>query len=129
MSNKIHSPRWALIAKGLMRAQGLRQIDIADCLGVETRGAVGHYLSGRREPSIDQMLSLARRLGVTVSELLGEVPLVLDPQDAQEINALLAAIGDERKPLMMRLLRAVAESSGETLQLPQIPGPTTKHQP
>lgn len=38
--------------------------------GVTTRGAVGHYLNGRRDPSPSVMVKLADRLGLTLDELL-----------------------------------------------------------
>lgn len=97
-----------------MSAQGLRQMDLAESLGVKTRGAVGHYMCGRREPSIEQLQALARRLGVTVSALIGEIPLTRDPRDRQEIDALLAGIDGDRRDLLLRLLRAAAENNEET---------------
>lgn len=46
------------------------QADLMPVFGVTTRGAVGHYLSGRREPSLEVMVKLADRLGMTLDELL-----------------------------------------------------------
>lgn len=111
MGDKLKKPRWAQIAERLMGRQELRQLDLAKCLGVTSRGAVGHYMCGRREPSIEQLQALSKKLGVTVSELIGEIPLTGDPQDRREIDALLAVIDDDRKELMLRLLRAAAEGN------------------
>jgi transcriptional regulator with XRE-family HTH domain len=54
-----------------MSELGVTQDQLAQELGV-TRGAVGHYLNGRREPSLEQMAIIARKLNMTVAELLGE---------------------------------------------------------
>lgn len=46
------------------------QEDLIRLFGVTTRGAVGHYLNGRRDPSPAVMVKLADRLGLTLDELL-----------------------------------------------------------
>lgn len=59
------------------------QEDLKNPLGVETRGAVGHYLTGRRHPSPQQLLALANRLRVSVDWLLtGEDlhPIAAEPE-------------------------------------------------
>lgn len=54
---------------------GIHQEDLMPVFQVTTRGAVGHYLTGRRNPSAMQILAVAKRLGVTVEWLLtGEDP-------------------------------------------------------
>ena len=60
---------WRDRAKAVMAEHDLTQQDIADTLGV-TRGAVGHYLVGRRDPSINQIIELAACLDVSVGWLL-----------------------------------------------------------
>ena len=100
-------PRWATIAKSLMKSQGLVQEDLKEAFGVNTRGGIGHYLSGRREPSIEQIMRLSKRLGVTTSELVGEIPLA-EPQDMQEISQLLRAVGQEGRGMLLTILRAAA---------------------
>lgn len=45
-----------------MKDLRVTQEDLKKPLGVSTRGAVGHYLSGRRDPSMDQMMALASYL-------------------------------------------------------------------
>jgi len=64
---------WHDIAKTRAKALKITQDDIAEWLGV-TRGAVGHYLAGRREPTLEQLKKVAAGLRLTMSELLGEVP-------------------------------------------------------
>ena len=105
-------PRWAQIAAGLMKVRGLRYDDIRDAMGVTTRGAVGHYFTGNREPSIEQLAALAKLLGVSTSHLIGEVPLSPDPQENEEIERLLQEIDPEDKPMLLRMLRAAAKRNG-----------------
>lgn len=92
-----------------MAKRGLYQKDLIDVFKVKTRGAVGHYLSGRREPTIEQLIALAELLGVSVSELVGEIPLTGNSQDTQEILTLLRGIPPERFAAMIPLLRSLSE--------------------
>lgn len=62
---------WQDRAKARMKQLGITQEDLIDIFGVTTRGAVGHYLSGRRQPSIEQIGALSERLNfANVDELL-----------------------------------------------------------
>jgi phage repressor protein C with HTH and peptisase S24 domain len=51
--------KWFDRVRALMRERQVTQEDLKEPLGVGTRGAVGHYLNGRREPSLDQLEALA----------------------------------------------------------------------
>lgn len=61
---------WYATAKARMRQIGLTQEDLAAALGVTTRGAVGHYLSGRRQPSPEQMKVIADQLRMSLDRLM-----------------------------------------------------------
>jgi len=61
---------WIVQAKKLMRDQGITQKDIASAMGKSTRGAVGHYFTGRSQPTLNQLKSLAKYLGTTLAELV-----------------------------------------------------------
>ena len=61
---------WIERARIRMDELGLTQSDLMAPLGVKTRGAVGHYMTGRREPSIAQFSALAKILDVTIDNLL-----------------------------------------------------------
>jgi transcriptional regulator with XRE-family HTH domain len=52
-----------------MEAKRISQQDLATALGL-TRAAVGHYLAGRRRPSLDQMTAIAAALDVDLVWLL-----------------------------------------------------------
>lgn len=75
MAQDNKKPAWALRAEARMRDLGLKQDDLKAVLSVSTRGAVGHYLSGRRELKLEQMLALKDRLGMSMDALFaGEAP-------------------------------------------------------
>jgi transcriptional regulator with XRE-family HTH domain len=65
----ISNMKWYEFAKQLMKEQGIKQEDLMTVFGVATRGAVGHYLSGRRSVTAEQFKSLSDRLGVSMDDL------------------------------------------------------------
>ena len=65
----INIMKWYEFAKQLMDEQKIKQDDLKDVLGVATRGAVGHYLSGRRSVSAEQFNALANKLNVSMDIL------------------------------------------------------------
>ena len=63
-------PVWYMRANARAKRLGVTQVQLAKALGVETRGAVGHYLTGRRQPSLSQVVALSNELGITLDEML-----------------------------------------------------------
>ena len=61
---------WILQAKKIMRNKGITQKDISAVMGKSTRGAVGHYFTGRSQPTLIQLKSLAKYLDITLAELV-----------------------------------------------------------
>lgn len=61
---------WYDRAKARMRELGITQEALKQVLGVSTRGAVGHYLTGRRQPTPAQMEALSRTLHISTDWLL-----------------------------------------------------------
>lgn len=61
---------WYVRAKKVMKSKGITQESLINALGVTTRGAVGHYLSGRRDLSTDQLRDLATCIDVSLDWLL-----------------------------------------------------------
>ena len=55
----------------LMTEKRYKAKDIADACGV-TQSAVTHWLNGSCMPSIENLRKIAKTLGVTVDELIGE---------------------------------------------------------
>lgn len=62
--------KWQDRVRLVMKDKKVTQDRLTSVLGVQTRGAVGHYLSGRREPSASQLKALADFLEVDVDWLL-----------------------------------------------------------
>ena len=61
---------WITRAKEEMRKQKLTQEDVAKAMGKTTRGAVGHYFTGRSTPNIKQVIKLAEYLKVPFAWLV-----------------------------------------------------------
>jgi transcriptional regulator with XRE-family HTH domain len=61
--------KWYEKVKIIMEHKKIRQSDLINVFEVKTRGAVGHYLCGRREPSVDQLKRLCDRLGVDMDTI------------------------------------------------------------
>lgn len=59
---------WHEVAKQLVQAQGLSQVDLMPVFSVNTAGAVGHYLNGRRQPTPQQLKRLADYLNVQIDD-------------------------------------------------------------
>jgi transcriptional regulator with XRE-family HTH domain len=79
---------WYDKAKRIMKAKRIKQDELIDTFGVQTVGAVSHYLTGRRQPDPMQIKALADKLGCTVDELLsGGAP---DPLQLK-INRIIRA--------------------------------------
>ena len=76
---------WIINVRRRMRELDVRQLDLMPVLGVTTRGAVGHYLTGRRDLTGDQMHALAQFLGMTVEELQG-APAAAVPAAAHRLS-------------------------------------------
>ena len=71
-----------------MKEKGLKQDDLIPVFGVKTRGAVGHYLTGRREPNGDQLKALADKLNHSLDWLLtGKGQIIRPALPSPESNA------------------------------------------
>lgn len=55
--------------KELMKEQGILNKDMAEVVGV-TEAMISYIIRGLREPNVSTMARIAKRLGVTVDELL-----------------------------------------------------------
>lgn len=104
------SAQWHIRARHLIKERGLRYIDVAQALGV-TESAVGHYLNGRREPTIAIMRKLAAMCGISLSELVGEDPrFVVDEQEKQLVD-LIRSLSDAEKAAALKIIRALAQET------------------
>ena len=78
--------KWIEIARKRMTDMGISQDDLCEVLGVKTRGAVGHYLNGRREPTLAQLRALAKKLGMGLAEMLEGDGYAMPAAKALEVN-------------------------------------------
>ena len=79
--------RWFKRARRVMTGRQISQQKLAQHMGI-TRGAVGHWLSGRREPSLDELQKIATFLNVSYGWLTsgeGEQEAV-SPQLAENVG-------------------------------------------
>lgn len=120
-TSRIMPGMWYDIANQRMRELALTHQDLATALSV-SRGAVGHYLNGRREPTIAQLRNIAALLGVTVAELLGEsmrpASVALDSRRVSIIERLVSASPVQIEEVERVLSRPVADhyGTGETIE-------------
>jgi transcriptional regulator with XRE-family HTH domain len=89
-----------------MDERGIKVKDVAEALGM-TPGGAGHYLSGRRHPKPGMLAKIARRIGISVSELIEDDPSFA--RDAFERRVLESArdIPDDKREAALQMLRAL----------------------
>jgi transcriptional regulator with XRE-family HTH domain len=97
------SVTWIRNAKEMMRQKRLTQADIASSMGKKSRGAIGHYFTERSQPTIEQLESLAKFLGVSLSWL------VSNSDDDQVDNECLE--------LCLQLVEEAQEALGDKVDL------------
>lgn len=73
MVKKLRRNQFARNFKAQRLSAGLNQIALAQVLGV-TQVTVSLYESGRREPDLDDLMTIAEKLGTTPNDLLGFFP-------------------------------------------------------
>lgn len=61
---------WIKRVKKIMAEKRITQQDLVPILGLSTRGAVGHYLTGRSKPTLDQFQAMADYFGVSINFIL-----------------------------------------------------------
>lgn len=71
---------WNDLAKSRMKAVGVTQERLAEHLG-KTQGAIGHWLNGRREPSLSEIASLLKYLSVDGIFLNSDGTIAVDESD------------------------------------------------
>ena len=95
---------WSKKLRAGLKAKGLRYKDLADVFGI-TVSAVGHWTSGRREPSLGQIMTICRMLDIDVHELLGEDPVFTDEFEIQAAN-IMKHIPEEKRETALKILEA-----------------------
>ena len=83
----------------LRTEKGLSQAELGRQLGVSA-SAIGMYEQGRREPSLDLVVQLARTFGVTTDYLLTGETVLSEPATALELPSITI-----RTETLLQLLR------------------------
>ena len=100
---------WHKILKLRLRDRRVTYQALADELGV-TEAAVGHWLTGRREPPLEAVKLLAERAGMTLDELFqDESKYLIADADEVEIVRALRKIPSQDKATLLRMLSGMAQ--------------------
>lgn len=85
-------------------------MDVADELGVG-ESAVGHYLNGRREPSLNQIRVIARMAGVSMSELVGEDDYFLVDKYERSLIDGFRNLSEQEREIAVRMVRSLHQEA------------------
>lgn len=102
-------PEWAQRARVLMKNLSLTQDDLLPTFSVTTRDAVGHYFRGRREPTVDQVNSLALKLGVTIDYLVNGAGESRGSQERMELLHVIKSLNHKYVSCAKTMILALSE--------------------
>lgn len=97
---------WHQKAKALLKAKRVKYADVAEALCVG-ESAVGHYLNGRREPSIEQVRTIARLAGVSMSELVGEDAYFLVNKSERDLIDDFRGLSQAEREIASRMIHSL----------------------
>lgn len=100
--------KWTDRVKGRMRAKGYTQEDVAQRISV-TKGAVSHYLTGKREPGIQQIKDWARMLDMSLSEFLGDDARFYSDEKQIKAADLIKELPPEKQDIALKLLESLQD--------------------
>ena len=116
--NHMTTKTWYKRARELMKDLGISQDDVADYMKI-TRPAVGHWLSGRREPNIENIIRLSEMLRTSTDYLLKGKKSSLDMDD---IDRKVIGLMDELSPTQIaRLIEAMEKLVAENYEIRHTP--------
>lgn len=120
--------KWSELARYRMKERGVTRERIANMLG-KTPGAVGHWLNGRREPSLTDIASIFQILGLSNVVLHGDgsvsLPDDYDPgiltKDALTVRQkafveLLAFFPEDEQEKMLKELREKKDQMDQLIE-------------
>ena len=81
----------------------LSQAALAEKIGIPT-SSIGHFESGGRKPSFDNLRHLANALDVTTDYLLGRIDDPILPQSSDPLFKKFAKLSDHDRELAGRIL-------------------------
>ncbi len=112
---------WYDYVKVLMKHKGVTQEDLMPVFGVKTRGAVGHYLLGRREPSLKQIKAVAAHLNVSIASLVdseNEASL-MEGAYYDELNNISSTLTPDSKSKLMDMAELLRSAERVNLERKQ----------
>lgn len=92
---------WIRIVRARMKEKGIKQPALARVMNVETRGAVGHYLTGRREPTHAQFKAMALALGLQPGALFEGRKVELGGRDEVFVTQIVNALETRLLPKLL----------------------------
>jgi transcriptional regulator with XRE-family HTH domain len=98
--------KWYTRARAALRDAGVRFEDVATATGV-TRSAVGHWLSGRREPSVEELRTIAKMAGLSLDQMVGDDPRFLISDLDKALFDAVRQLPDEQKRALLATVQAL----------------------
>ena len=98
---------WYQKAREIMRANDISTQDLADALGV-TAPAARHYLNGTRHPKPGALGKIAKRLGVSMSELTEDDPRFARDKEEERMLDLMREMDPASKEAALRMLEGLS---------------------
>lgn len=87
---------WFERVKDELKEQGKTQASLMPVFGVTSRGAIGHYLSGRREPDGEQLANCAQYLNVSLDWMISgrepKHPVFIDKDQVRETSEVYPSL-------------------------------------
>ena len=99
---RVHRP-WYEVARTLLKDRDMTYADLAAILNVTT-GTVGHWMVGRREPTLEQVKAIAKVVDKSVSELCGEDVYFLTNQAERDVIDTWRSLAPDQRALLARML-------------------------
>ena len=106
---KKHRP-WYEVARTLLKEKGMKYADLAAILDVTT-GTVGHWMVGRREPTLEQIKQIAKVVDKSVSELAGEDFYFLTDGTEREVINAWRSLTPEQRMLLLGMLKSAGKEN------------------
>ena len=105
---------WNERARAAMAEKGIKIRELADTLGMSPGGA-GHYLSGRRHPNPGMLRKIAKRIGISVSELVEDDPIFARDQIEHDVLEAVRQIPAEQKNAALAMLRGLSKRQDDQI--------------
>lgn len=93
--------KWNDLAKARMKEIGITQERLAELLG-KTQGAIGHWLNGRREPSIEDIAAIMKILGMNEIRLSSDGS-VADPKSEANVTFVQPHSPGRKYPVLSKV--------------------------